>query len=248
MTTLTRLVLLLVAVVVASCGGSQQTANADPTDKAQSSGDAGTGAEDPALAGHREKFMSACTSELPGAADFCQCSWDVFRSMFSDEEMAADQPDPAKLAQYKQKLGPTCGSKIPESMAHDNFIVGCTGKGKELGAYCECAWTELRKTLAVADFAIAETLKSPRMQTATKDMVKVCSAKLPESVGHDAFVKGCAAEAPDAGAFCECAWKQLRAAHSSAEIFAGVADLDAARPKIKTACGKLHPSQKSAPQ
>jgi hypothetical protein len=167
--------------------------------------------------------------------------------MFSDEEMAADEPDPQKLAQYKQKLGPTCGGKIPESMAHDNFVVGCTSKGKELGAYCECAWTELRKTLTVADFAIPETLKSPRMQTATKGMIKVCSAKLPESVGHDAFIRGCTGEAPGSEAFCECAWKQLRAAHSSAEIFAGVVDMEAARPKIKGACGKLHPSQQPAP-
>lgn len=241
-----KLVILLFTLAIASCGGaSQNSAQSEPAESSQAT--AAKPESDPALAQHRERFMSACTAELPGASDFCDCSWDVFRSMFSNEEMAGDEPDPQKLGQYKAKLGPACGGKIPESMAHDNFIVGCTSKGKELGGYCECAWTELRKTLSVADFAIPETLQSPRMQTATKSMLKSCSAKLPESVGHDAFVKGCTGERNDAAPFCECAWKQMRVTYSSAEIFAGVADVEAEKPKIKTACGKLHPSQKAAP-
>jgi hypothetical protein len=195
-----------------------------------------------ALAAHREEFMAACSRDLPNAPDFCQCSWDVFGSLFSEEEMKTT-PEPGKLAEFKRKLGPACGGKIPESLVHDQFVEGCTAKAPDLAGYCQCAWKELRKTLAPADFAIQESAAGPRVQNATRAMAKACSTKLPERIGREGFVKSCSADRADAVPFCQCAWKQMRKSYSATEIFAGVADLEATQPKIKAACGKLHPSQ-----
>jgi hypothetical protein len=240
---------LIVAAV--SCGGAPagggggsdapSASSAEPAHAQTGSGSAG---EDraAALARHREEFMAACAKDLPNAPDFCQCSWDVFGTLFSEEEMASS-PDPKKLAEFKRKLGPACGGKVPETLVREQFVEGCTRKGKDLSPYCTCAWTELRKTLSVADFAIQESAGGARVQSATRAMAKACSSKLPERVGREGFVTSCSAGHPEAGPFCECAWKQLRKSHSATEIFAGVADLEAMQPKIKAACGKLHPSQ-----
>jgi hypothetical protein len=239
-------VCLIVAAI--SCGGAPAGGGGSEDPSARSAAPANdpaspAGDDGAALARHREEFMAACSKDLPNAPDFCQCSWDVFGTLFSEGEMASS-PDPKKLAEFKRKVGPACGGKIPESLVREQFVEGCTRKGSDLSPYCDCAWVELRKTLSVADFAIQESAGGARVQNATRAMAKACSTKLPERVGREGFVKSCSAEHAAAGPFCECAWKQLRKSYSASEIVAGVADLEAMQPKIKASCGKLHPSQK----
>ena len=186
--------------------------------------------------------MATCEKGMRGAPDYCQCSWDLLLRVFTEKELTANEPDPAKLAAYKDKLAPTCGGKIPEPVAREKFMEGCA-KAKEVGPYCECAWTELRKTLSVGDLVLPESANSGRVVAATKTLAKSCGGKLPEKVARDAFLQGCNGEKPGTEKFCECAWKQVRAISTPAEIFAGSADVDAAKPKIRAECGKLLPDK-----
>ena len=187
--------------------------------------------------------MSSCAKGIPGAPDYCQCSWDLLLRVFSEKELTAKEADPAKMASYKEKLAPTCGGKIPEPTAREKFVEECGAKTSELGPYCECAWTELRKTLSVGDLVLPESANSERVVAATKTLPKSCGAKLPEKVARAAFLEGCNGEKPGIEKFCECAWKQLRAMSSPAEIFAGTADVAGAKPKIQAQCGKLLPQK-----
>jgi len=187
--------------------------------------------------------MGSCAKGMSGAPDYCQCSWDLLLSIFSEKELTAKEPDPAKMASYKEKLPPTCGGKIPEPAAREKFVEGCGAKNSELGPYCECAWTELRKTLSVGDLVLHESANSERLIAATKTLPKSCGAKLPEKVARAAFLEGCNGERAGTEQFCECAWKQLGATSSAAEIFAGTADVAGAKPKIQAECGKLLPQK-----
>jgi hypothetical protein len=238
---------LCTSLFVSACGGSTGASPSSPGAPSSESagtteGAAGKDSGDATLAQHREAFMAPCGKAFPTAPDYCQCSWDLLLSIFGEKELAADKPDPAKLAEYKQKLPATCGGKIPEQVAHDKFMEGC-GKTSELSPYCECSWTELRKTLSVGDFVLPESANSPRVVAATKTLSKSCGSKLPEKVAREAFLQGCNAERAGAEKFCDCAWKQLRSMSSPAEIFTGSADVAAAKPKIRTECGKLHPDK-----
>lgn len=187
--------------------------------------------------------MTSCEKGLPGAPDYCQCSWDLLLSVFSEKELTAKEPDAAKMASYKEKVASTCSGKIPEPVAREKFMEGCGAKASEIGPYCECAWTELRKTLSVGDLVLPGSAQSERVVAATKTLPKSCGAKLPEKVARAAFLQGCNGEQPGSEKFCECAWKQLRATSSAAELFAGTTDVAAAKPKIRAQCGKLLPDK-----
>jgi len=234
-------------IVVLGCGGSSGAAPSSQSapgseSSAAPQGASGADSGNANLSKHREEFMTKCTSAFQGAPDYCQCSWDLLLRVFDEKALASDAPDPAKLAEYKQKLPAACGGKVPEPVAHEKFMEGC-GKEGELHAYCECSWTELRKTLSVGDLVLPESANSPRVVAATKGLAKSCGDKLPEKIARDAFLQGCNGERPGTEKFCECAWKQVRAVSSAAEIFAGSADLAQAQPKIKEKCGKLLPEK-----
>jgi hypothetical protein len=240
----------LSAAISIGCGGS--TTPGEPAAAPESGGDAAApesanakGKEDArSLAEQRADFIATCAKKVPEAPDYCQCSWDLLMKIFTEEEMKSPQADPEKMRAYKEKLGPTCSGKVPEKFVHEKFITGCSGSRKQLTAYCECGYTELRKTLSPADLALGDADTQQRVEAAKKDMVKACGAKLPESIPRDDFMTSCLQSTPDGKQFCQCAWKQLRAAHSHAEIAAGLADVDAVKPKIDAACKKLHPKFK----
>jgi hypothetical protein len=231
-----------VAIVIAACGGS---ASPPASPEASAEPAAAKGAEGhPAksLADIRRGFIESCSSRVPNAPDYCECSWEQMTKTFSEAEMNADGEDKEKLEQFRARVEGVCRSKLPEGLIKSSFLKSCSGDDPKVVPYCECTFAEFRKSMSVADLADPATAKTERFTAARKAAVKVCGAKLPEQVVHDGFVAGCAKE-EKLKPFCDCAWKQIRKEKSAAELEAGLVDMDAMRPNLEKGCGKLRPAK-----
>ena len=185
--------------------------------------------------------MDGCLARVERGADYCECGWDQMQKTFSEDEMnSSSKPDDSKLDELRERTAARCLSKLPEENVREDFVNDCAGGAPKLGSYCDCAWTELRKTLSVADFADKKTMQSRRFAEAKKAMTRKCGPKMPEEVVREEFMRGCLAVDLDAKTFCSCVWKTLRSKMSHAQIAAAEAsDLDEHEPKVRAACGKM---------
>jgi hypothetical protein len=76
-------------------------------------------------ADHHREFMGGCADkEAINSPDYCECAWDEFRKVFSDDEMSAKDLPPAKLEKVKAQVLGACASKVPER---------CRSRGR-----CQC--------------------------------------------------------------------------------------------------------------
>lgn len=193
-------------------------------------------------ADHHRDFMSGCANKAINSPDYCECAWDEFRKVFSDEEMSAGDLPPPKLDKVKSQVMGACASKMPEEPIKEGFAKGCVGKVPEMKSYCDCTWTEFRKRFSAAELGDDATVQSERFLAARSPVVKACGNKMPESVSKDAFMKGCAKD-PAANNFCGCAWKELRKHATPAEIESGTFDQKTVFAQVEKACGKLRPAK-----
>ena len=241
----------LSAVLVAACGGSPKPASPAPRPEAAASATLPKGDDAPpppagpakTAVDHHREFMGGCAKKAVNSPDYCECAWDEFRKVFTDDEMNAGDMPAAKLEKVKTQVLGACASKIPEETIKDGFAKGCIGKNPEMKTYCDCTWSEFRKRFSAAELGDEGTVASERFVTARTPVVKACAAKMPESVSKEAFMKGCAKD-PSATTFCGCAWKELRKSASPAEIEAGTFDQKATFAKVEKSCGKLRPATK----
>jgi len=221
---------------VASCGGAPPTepltveAPPEPTEAREPSNARG-------VETHQRSFMSQCFDAQAEAKAFCECSWEVFSRLFTPEQM--DQAlVPERMAAFKEDVQRSCAALLPEPLVQSRFIQECSLDHEALRPFCTCGWRELRRTHSKDQLAVARAdARKPRARA----MINACEKKLPEPPVHDVFVEGCLRRDPAAGKFCECLWKQLRAAHSAAEVLTGLTDLSSLKPKIKAECNPLHP-------
>ena len=241
------LLALLLPTLIVACGGGASAPPKEPDAKADKP--AGGAGDEAAAKGagktlveHHGEFMQACSAKMPAAPDFCECSWEQMTKLFTLDDMnAPGEGDPQKLAQLGDQVKAVCRSKIPEDTVKQSFTKSCTAQNAGLQPYCECTWTQLRKKLSAGELSDDEIVKTERFIAANKESVKTCGSKLPDDVARQGFLQGCTEKDPKLGDFCGCAWKQLRAEKSAAEIEAGFVDMNAARPKIEKACAKLRP-------
>ena len=246
--------LLGAATWVAACGGAPppppKTATPEPppppsATPAKTPDEAPSTPPPPAKTAveHHREFMDGCAKKAVNSPDYCECAWDEFRKVFTDDEMNAGDLSGPKLEKVKSQVLGACASKIPESAVKDGFAKGCIGKNPEMQKYCDCTWTEFRKRFSAAELGDEGTVTSERFIKERQPVVKACAAKMPESVSKDAFMKGCAKD-PAADKFCGCAWKELRKQASAAEIESGTFDQKTTFAKVEKVCGKLRPPTK----
>ena len=242
--------LLSAAVSVAACGGGPPkpavpaqpdvATSVPPTPPKAEDGGAGPAAAAKTAADHHREFMGGCAKKAVNSPDYCECAWDEFRKVFTDEEMSAGDMPAGKLEKLKTQVLGACSAKIPEETVRDGFAKGCVGKNPDMKTYCDCTWTEFRKRFSAAELGDEGTVSSERFITARGPVVKACGNKMPESVSKEAFMKGCAKD-PTATSFCGCAWKELRKQASPAEIEAGTFDQKSIFGQVEKSCGKLRP-------
>jgi hypothetical protein len=224
---------VLASVFTFGCATPPATA---PDDAPSDAPPGGAGGADDAT--RRTDFLAGCVTELPGADDYCACSWVAFRGLFSNAEMDGE-PDANKLQQLQQLVRAKCTDSLPEERIRDGFMLRCAAHPAR-AAYCGCMYGELRKDLSPSDMAADETASSPKFLAARKRSVGVCGSKVPEKVIHDEFMAACA-KAPELEKFCGCAWKVVRSKASPAEIDSNEADMTTIKPLIDTACASLRP-------
>lgn len=188
----------------------------------------------------KRAFLDGCGKKTGNAPEYCQCAWDEFAKMFTEEEMKATDVPPEKLAEYKKALLTSCTAKIPEETIKAGYNKGCMSGRPDFGAYCECSYAELRKTFEPAELADEETIKSRRFNDAKNAAVKACAEHVPESAVRQSFMKGCVKE-PALNKFCTCAWTELRKQVTPAELEAGAYEENVVFPKVEKVCGKHRP-------
>jgi hypothetical protein len=233
------LLALAVPFALAACGGPP----APEAPAAASAEPSAAPAAGKSLLEHRREFLERCGAKMPGAPDYCECSWDQMAKMFSLDELNAPGVDDAKIAQFKERAAGACMSKVPEDVVKAGFLKACAGDFSNFGPYCECSWTGMRKHFSAAQLNDEGTLKDPRFKPANMEAGRACSAKFPEEVAHVAFMRGCA-EDPANKPFCECAYKALLKSVKPIDIFVDNVDIAAQKPKMERACAKLRPAAK----
>jgi hypothetical protein len=204
--------------------------------------DAPPGPPSKTLEEHEKDFISGCSAKVPDAPAYCACAWGEMKKLFTVKDMNEAGSDDPRFTEFKARVETTCVAKLPEPRIVAEYTEGCAGGEPRLNTYCECTWTEFRKTFSTAEFLDPEVRKGPRFTAAKKGAVKACSAKMPEDVARGRFMKACLT-ADSFKPFCDCVWKTVRAEVSAADIEAGLVDLEAARPKMDKACGKLRPAK-----
>jgi hypothetical protein len=193
---------------------------------------------------YRAEFMARCGKNMADAPEYCACSWGQMKQVFAVEDFERKEDDPAiagKFEIFRDRVVRSCGRSMPEPRVRASFVKSCVGDNPEKGPFCECTWTELRKTLEPGDMADPEFAKSPRFREVATATVPVCGDKMPESAVREAFMQGCQSGRTGLETFCTCAWGTLRREKSAADIGARRVDLAAMRPKIEKSCGKPAP-------
>lgn len=93
----------------------------------------------------KQGFAAGCSGDRPDMQAYCDCSWTEYRKAFSPAELASD--DVVRNERFlaaRKSVVQACAAQMPESVAKEDFMNGCNRDAKA-AAFCDCAWTELRK-------------------------------------------------------------------------------------------------------
>ncbi|HEY1958138.1 MAG TPA: hypothetical protein VGH28_21105 [Polyangiaceae bacterium] len=229
----------LAFVLVAACGGSQtqpstagqETDAAAPPASASAAPVEDAGPPKPTIESQREPFITTCMHKMT-AQNYCSCAFDQFKDVFKDADLS-QKPSTEQLESLRKKTIDNCASKLTDAEVKPNFTTACVGAEPRKQAYCDCAWSALRKKLEPADFV--SDFEGPKFDDAKKSMVTVCKGKLPEQVAKEDFLGGCGKAPGQTTKTCECTWKKLRAHAGPEQIAAGLVDLKPAVQSCATA-------------
>ncbi len=221
--------LFLTALFLFACGGSSAAGNqpsAPPAAESQEAPPAQQASAPPAgnIEDQREGFMKSCLEKTP-SKDFCACGFEQFKEIFKDADLSKPlSPDDPRAVEMREKTVSVCSSKLSEADVKDGFLRGCVAGDERKSAYCNCAWTSLRKTLPHSAL-VGSGAGDPRLVEAMKTMASDCKGKFPTEVAKLEFMKGCTGGESANEASCECKWKALKKELSTEQIVSGSADL-----------------------
>jgi len=233
---------LLAALACAACGTPPEPGGPGGASASGARDGGAPSAEDraakaSALSQNAASFARDCERAAPGAQAFCSCMWEDARRRLGDDVLADPGIDPRALERIKPAVVAVCKDKMPEETVHSVFVASCTGERADVKPYCDCMWSEFRKTLSPAELADGDTVQTERFKGAHAAAVKACGTSIPEPAIQDRFLAECGQD-PRGPVFCACAWKTLRELASVAEIQSGSYDRDKATAKVDAACGK----------
>lgn len=232
---------LAATAAVAACGPGptgpaaperKVDAGASPSEGARAGEPAG-----PRLAENRAAFLQTCAKDGEDTRAFCECAWGELRALVGDTKMGNEGPDGADLVNAHDAILLGCRAKVPERAVKQRFLTSCTGERGELAPYCECAWTELRKSMSPAELVDPATV-TVRVEASRRAMTKACGDRIPEAVVKSGFLEACRRDVK-LEAFCGCAWEQIRKLGTPAEIEAGLVPNDKVAPAVDEKCARL---------
>lgn len=124
-----------------------------------------------------------------------------------------------------------------EAEVKAEFTRSCGTGRRELEAFCDCSWIELRKRLGVSELA-DDGVPSERIRSARSAVAKTCAPRKPEGISREVFLRACLRDPAD-DAYCGCVWKELRKQASPAEIEAGTFGQSTLFSQFERTCSKL---------
>lgn len=221
----------LASVFTVACGGSTEPAAAPAASApAPAPTPAPVASEKPApkvetVEDQRESFIGSCVQKTR-QQEFCECSFEQFKVIFKDADFSKPLVDTdPRVAQLQSETSKACAGKLPEPEVKASFLDACVEGDKSKNAYCECAWTSLRKTLSIADFGNETALADERGLAARKTMVTDCKGKYPAEVAKKEFLEVCVKNTGGTDAVCNCRWTKLKKQMTVEEIVAGTGDV-----------------------
>lgn len=194
----------------------------------------------------RARFLATCASS-PELAGYCGCAFDVttkdFPELLADEKVPTERAEAAKAA-----IGERCATTLPEAFVKQQFTARCAADEPSFAKYCECSWTEYRKTLSSADIA-QDRWRDARGGTGTlRAVAAACGPSLSEAELAANFRQQCVTK-PELAKFCDCTWKEARRRFSIGEIVLDAVswpENDGAAVDIYARCEKLNPDAAKA--
>lgn len=235
----------LACVVLSACGGGSAGPAAAAPSAAASSG-AGAkpkagGGNAQTLAERQKEFLEGCSEPMAKSPGYCECAWVEYRKAFTEEEVVAGaQPSEEKFDAVKKQIFGACSSKITDETAKAGWDDWCVEDKAELKPFCDCAWTEFRKSLSAAELGHEDFAQNEKFTAARPPVAKACSAKMPETFAKETFITGCV-EDPKLDKFCQCGWKALRSIASAAEIVFDTVDPQVVEKTLEKQCAKVRP-------
>jgi hypothetical protein len=221
----------LASVATLACGGSNVPAAAPAASaSAPAPAPAPVASEKPApkvetVEDQRASFIGSCVEKTRQQA-FCECSFEQFKVIFKDADFSKPLVDTdPRVAQLQSETSKACAGKLPETEVKASFLDACVEGDKSKNAYCECAWTSLRKTLSIGDFGNETALADERGLAARKTMVTDCKGKYPAEVAKKEFLEVCVKNTGGTDAVCNCRWTKLKKQMTVEEIVAGTGDV-----------------------
>ncbi len=234
--------LAALAVALCHCGGSTPPADKRP---ATSPSSATAKPTDDA----RAQFLTSCASN-DVMKDYCGCAYDVTKNDFP-ELLSEGKAATARVQAAKDAIGDACSKTLPEPFVKKEFVSKCSADDASFGKYCECSWTEYRKTFSAAQIA-QDKWRDVSNGTATlKTTAATCGAQLSEPQLQASFKKECTTK-PELDKFCDCTWKEARRRFSVGEIVLDAIswpENQGAAIDVYAKCEKMNPdaSSKTAP-
>jgi hypothetical protein len=220
--------LALVAVSF-GCGGPAAPADQPAAEPAGGAGGPPATAEQPAekppsLEGERPGFMKSCAQQSQ-SEQFCACAFEQFKEAFKDADLSKPPPpDDPRLLDMQKRTASVCSSKLTEEDVKNAFNRRCVAGDERKAAYCNCAWTSLRKKVPFAEF-VGE-MNEAKLLEPKKAMVIECKGKYPTDAAKFDFMSACTDGDSSMEKACGCRWDKIKKQFTTEEIVAGTADVE----------------------
>lgn len=132
--------------------------------------------------------------------------------------------------------------KTDVEQAHREFKEACHKQTKGAEEYCDCAWSQLKKTLG-DDLAGKDDPKlAPQVR---ENVARECRAKAPEPMVKDGYLEGCTGGRAEMQDYCSCTWAEFRKRYSVADMgdesIVKGEGFSTARKQVVKACGAKMP-------
>ncbi len=194
---------------------------------------------------HKEKVIAlSCLNQVPEEKEFCSCIARELVHNLTLEELESTTPNAARLSTAQAQANDACPAS--ESMVKSNYLNACLADRKEMAPYCDCTWTEFRKTFSAAEMGSNKVVSGEKFAEQRKPIAKACEKQITEKIVQETFMKECAKN-PANEKFCTCAWKEARKMGSPAEIDIGVVSINQIGEKAEVACKTLRPKPPAPP-
>ncbi len=97
-------------------------------------------------------FANACVQGDTKKQPFCDCQWTELRKKLDVPDFVTDFSGP-KFDDAKKSMAKACKGKLPDEVAHKDFLTGCTKAAPGKDKACECMWKKVRAKATAEEIA-----------------------------------------------------------------------------------------------